>query len=72
MKITRSSTYSGTVRTLDLDVTEEEIKAWQHGTLIQEAMPRLSDFEREFVQTGITEEEWNKMFPPEEEDDDAE
>jgi hypothetical protein len=36
---------------------------WQmKGEYIQQAFNNLSDGEREFLITGITSEEWNKMF----------
>jgi len=33
---------------------------------IQYAFPNLTTAEREFFMTGITEEEWNAMFPDDE------
>ena len=66
MKIQRTSAHSGITRPLDLDVTFEEIAAWQAGELIQVAMPRLNADEREFIKTGITSQEWEEIFPPEE------
>lgn len=66
MKITRTSNYSGITRTIDLPVTQEQIDAWENGVLIQNAMPTLSPDDREFLKTGITPDEWDQMFPPEE------
>lgn len=66
MKITRTSMFSGVTRTLDLPITEEQIEAWNAGTLIQEAMPQLSDEDREFIMTGVTPEEWAKEFSEDE------
>ena len=62
MRITRTSMVSGIERTLDLPVTEEQFAAWKSGTLIQRAMPNLSADEREFIMTGITDEEWDDTF----------
>jgi hypothetical protein len=59
MQFIRKSMLSGAVRTRDIDVTEEEYDRWRSGMLIQRAMPHLSDVDREFIMTGITEEEWN-------------
>lgn len=44
---------------------------WQTGkiTHIQQAFPNLSAADREFILTGITDEEWNQMFPPEPNDE---
>ena len=62
MKIERTSGMSGITRTLDLPVTQEQLDAWQDGELIQRAMPHLTADEREFLMTGITADEWEKMF----------
>ena len=62
MKITKVSMLSNIERSIDLDVTAEEIKAWKSGMLIQDAMPRLTTDEREFMMTGITAEEWEKHY----------
>jgi hypothetical protein len=62
MKITRTSSLTGITRTKEINVTEEQILAWQQGELIQNAMPQLSADDREFVKTGITGEEWDQLF----------
>ena len=62
MTITKTSPFSGNTNTLDIDVTEEQIVAWQGGELIQRAMPDLTADEREFIKTGITAEEWKELF----------
>ena len=56
---------------MTLDVTQEQLDAWQGGVLIQDAMPNLSADEREFLQTGILPDEWDQLFPEEEEDEDS-
>lgn len=61
MKITRRSLVSGVERTLDLDITESQIRAWKDGMLAQNAFPNLSADDREFVMTGIVREEWEKL-----------
>lgn len=53
---------SGKERTLDLPVTEEQLARLQAGELIQNAMPHLTAGEREFIKTGITDEEWDAEF----------
>ena len=67
MKITRTSILTGVTRTLDIDVSPEQIKAWEGGELIQDAMPHLPQEEREFILSGATQEEWDDAYP--EEDD---
>ena len=60
MQFIRKSILSGVTRSRDIDVTEEEYDRWRSGVLIQRAMPHLSDVDREFIMTGITEEEWGE------------
>ena len=68
MLITRISQVSGIQRTKEIDVTEEQLQQWQNGALIQRVMPHLSDDDKEFIMTGITQEEWDTIFPEEEEE----
>jgi hypothetical protein len=50
------------------DQLQRDIKRWFEGVLIQDALPYLSAPEREFVMTGLLPEEFDAMFPPEDED----
>jgi len=50
-------------RTLVLDPAD--LKAWESGALIQDALSYLPPEEREFIMSGITPEEWKDMFPEE-------
>lgn len=47
---------------MELDVTNEQLQAWKNGTLIQEAMPNLTEDEREFLITGLLPGEFERMF----------
>ena len=69
MQITRKSMISGIERTLELNVTQKQLDAWDNGQLIQKAMPQLSDDEREFIMTGVTQEEWESAFKEEDEEE---
>ena len=62
MKITKKSELSGIESTRDIDVSQEQLNAWENGVLIQDAMPQLSAEDREFIKTGITSAEWDKLF----------
>ena len=62
MTITRKSPLTGITRTKEIDVTIDQILAWEMGELFQNAMPHLSADDREFVKTGITGEEWDQLF----------
>jgi hypothetical protein len=41
------------------------MKAWNAGTLIQNAFPNLSPQKREFLITGLTPEMWDALIPDE-------
>ena len=69
MNITRTSPLSGATRTLDLDVTQEQIDKWQAGAYIQDVMSHLSAEDREFIISGIVPMEWNAAFSKEEDDE---
>ena len=48
-----------TVRTLDINITRHQMEQWKSGIHIQNAMPNISAADREFIMTGITQEEWD-------------
>ena len=60
--ITRKSQLSGNTRSMELDVTQAQLNRWQGGELIQDVFPHLNAEEREFIQTGITPQEWSDTF----------
>lgn len=66
MEITKKSMFTGKTHTLDIPVTQEQLNEWENGKVIQRAMPNLTPDEREFIKTGVTKEEWNKVFGTEE------
>lgn len=53
--------FSGIVREMDIDVTNEQIDEWMTGGNIQDVMPHLTDDEREFIMTGMTSEDWESV-----------
>ena len=61
MLVYRKSPVSGRVNVQEIDVTEAQLKDWESGMLIQNAMPLLTTDEREFIKTGITREEWDSI-----------
>jgi len=62
VQVTRKSPISGKEHTLDLPITAHEAFLFERGALIQDAFPNLSPAEREFILTGITDEEWTTTF----------
>lgn len=65
---TKTSEFSKTPRTMSFpmysqDEFDKRLIAWQSGKLlIQEAFPEISPSAREFIMTGLTQEEWDNML----------
>lgn len=70
MKITKISPLTGTPNTMDLDITEEQMREFEspNRRLIQDIFQKLNPSGREFIKTGYTQEDWDTLFPPEEQD----
>ena len=62
MQITRKSTFTGAINTMDIPCTQEQLDRWSAGEKIQDVMPDISADHREFIMTGTTPEEWNAVF----------
>jgi hypothetical protein len=63
MQITRTSSITGKTHTLDLPVTQEQMDRYtRREGHVQTIFPHLSPAQREFIMTGITDEEWKSMF----------
>ena len=63
----RTSYISGKTRRRTYNVPVDGYDAWANdGKHIQDAMPNLTAAEREFIISGSTDEEFNELFPPEE------
>jgi hypothetical protein len=60
--VQRKSIVSGEYNTMQLDVTEEQLQRHRNGELIQDVFPHLPAEEREFIMSGITPEEWEKIY----------
>jgi hypothetical protein len=67
--VIRYSVLKGTFNKAILKLTEEQYNNWKvKRMLIQDAIPHLDKNEREFLMTGYTPEDWEEMFPPEEDE----
>jgi len=62
MIIFRIDPFTGKENMMEIEVTREQMEAWEHGELIQNAMPNLTPDEREFIKTGITPESWDQYI----------
>ena len=63
--VTRPSMLSNQIHTVKINAPAEAIAKWLAARinglrppLVQDAFPQLNDAEREFLMTGITDEEW--------------
>ena len=67
MKVTRKCELNGKTYVMDIpNLTPDSLihgtLLYQQGTLIQNAFPRLTPEEREFLLTGTPPEVWDEMF----------
>jgi len=58
MEIIKTSMFSGVEHQMDLPVTAAQLRRWEEGELIQNVFPDLTRGQREFIMTGMTEDEW--------------
>ncbi len=60
MEIIRTSMLTGKTHTMDIPVTEAQLDLYySYKVLLQDAFPNLTPSQREFIKTGITDEEWD-------------
>ena len=66
MKITRVSPLTNKEVTLDLDVTQEQMNEFNSPDRrkIQDLFSNLNPADREFIKTGYTSDDWDYLFPP--------
>jgi len=66
MLVTKKSTLTGKVHTMDLDITQEQLDRFEKrkdtGEYVQTIFPNLPKEHREFILSGITPSEWESIF----------
>jgi len=66
--LARRSEFTGKVNEMALPLSRDEFlaafKKWQEGALIQNAFPTLNTMQREFIKSGVTQEEWDAHINP--------
>jgi len=62
MLITKTSVITGKENTLNLPITDEQLRQWQSGGLVQDVFPNLDISQREFLISGTTHQEWQETF----------
>jgi hypothetical protein len=64
--VTRRSPLTGISTTFDIPLSPSDFldayHNWKDGMLIQHAFPTLTPNQREFLMTGYTPEDWDKLF----------
>lgn len=61
MMVPKVSLLTGVTHMRDIDVTQEQLERHANGELIQEVCPDLSAEDREYLISGITQDEWQKF-----------
>ena len=71
MLVIRKSPFTGIVNEMEIpNASHEQMGRFNRGEdLIQNIFPKCNADEREFIKTGITAEEWEKMFGDDEEEE---
>lgn len=62
MTISRQSPVTGDINTMKLNITPMQLDALAKGALIQDALANLEPFEREFLISGCTPEDWEYLY----------
>ena len=63
MILARKSMLTGEVHSMELPITSKQLSTWDSGKgLLQEVFPKLTSAQREFIMSGITQEEWDNAF----------
>lgn len=64
-QVEMKSTLTNVVHVRIIDVDPKKLQDWRSGKLkgfVQDVFPELSADDREFILTGITQEEWDSAF----------
>ena len=63
MIITKKSTLTGKMNTMELDITNSQLKRYEEGNeLVQSIFPNMNVDGREFLISGVTPTEWAETF----------
>lgn len=61
MIVERISPMTGKATRRAIAITRDQLNRWKNGELIQDVAPDLSIEDREFLITGMTEEDWDRL-----------
>ena len=63
LELTKTSILTGKINTMTLPITQDQLDLYNNTKInIQDVFPNLDSGEREFIKTGITQEEWDKLI----------
>jgi hypothetical protein len=69
--VTNRSIFTRQVHVVRMNISREQFENWYfHNVPIQIALPDLTAAEREFLMTGVTREEWDRMLKDDLDDED--
>ena len=63
LELTKTSILTGKINTMTLPITQDQLDLYNNTKVnIQDVFPNLDSGQREFIKTGITQEEWDKLI----------
>lgn len=63
LELTKKSILTGKTSTMTLPITQDQLDLYNNTKInIQDVFPNLDSDQREFIKTGITQEEWDKLI----------
>ena len=63
LELTKKSILTGKTSTMTLPITQDQLDLYNNTKVnIQDVFPNLDSNQREFIKTGITQEEWDKLI----------
>lgn len=63
LELTKKSILTGKTSTMTLPITQDQLDLYNNTKVnIQDVFPNLDSGQREFIKTGITQEEWDKLI----------
>ena len=63
LELTKTSILTGKTSTMTLPITQDQLDLYNNTKVnIQDVFPNLDSGQREFIKTGITQEEWDKLI----------
>ena len=63
LELTKKSILTGKTTTMTLPITQDQLDLYNNTKVnIQDVFPNLDSNQREFIKTGITQEEWDKLI----------